>query len=100
MGPVFPIHQENTELLRRLKEATEKLAENQQHSDDTTPSTEHGLETSRAASDAYSPAAEGRDAAVGRGEIAKLLQTHQQAEALREDSRQNRMSLEDHKKKE
>ncbi len=91
------IHQENTELLRRLNEATEKLAENQQRSDRTALSTDPVSEANRGALANDLPGVDG-EAQQLRGEIDKLLKAHQQAETLREDSRQTRVALEDRKK--
>ena len=90
------IHQENTELLRRLNEATEKLAENQQQSDRTGPATDQVSDVNGAPL-AHSAGADGEMEQL-RGEIAKLLDVHRQAESLREDARQTRVALADHKK--
>jgi hypothetical protein len=94
-GVCAQIHQENTELLRRLNDATERLAENQQRADRAASSTDQVSEANRVPSDVNSSGAKVQQL---RGEIAKLLQAHQQAEALREDSRQTRIALESHKK--
>jgi hypothetical protein len=85
------IHRENTELLRRLNEATEKLAENQR-SDRAASSIDQVSEANRALSAADLSGAGGEMQQL-RGEIAKLLEAHQQAESLREDSRQTRTAL-------
>lgn len=89
------IHLENTTLLRRLNEATEKLAENQWPPGPTTPTTDN-------LSDAGAPVATSRAEADQeslrlRSEITGLLQQHQQTEALRDDTRETLAMLENRK---
>jgi hypothetical protein len=91
------IHRENTELLRHLNEATEKLAENQRRADRTASATDQVSDANGASLAASSPGADGEMQQL-RGEIAKLLELHQQAESLREDSRQTREALENRRK--
>jgi hypothetical protein len=90
------IHQENTELLRRLDEATEKLAENQRSRGSMAPASEPVPD----ASGAPLAGAAAADEELQRlhTELTGLLQAHQQAESLREDSRQARETLENRKK--
>jgi hypothetical protein len=95
------IHQENTELLRRLSEATEKLAANQQRQQDRAA---HSIDqvsdnSSTLPSSASSPVADTEVQRL-RGEIAKMLEQHQQAESLREDARQTRAALDNRKNEE
>jgi hypothetical protein len=90
------IHEDNTALLRRLNEAIEKLAQNQPPPETTALSTENlsGSEGSQVAG-----AAGGEEELFRlRREIAGLLQQHQQAELLREDTRQTRVALENRRK--
>src|SRR5690348_2182938 len=72
------IHQENTALLRRLNEATEKLAENQRLPQRTAAPTDN-LSDAGAPLTA-SPASADEELLRLRGDIAGLLQQHQQTE--------------------
>jgi len=86
------LRQENTALLRRLNEATEKLAENQRVPDRTAPSTDNL--SGAGAPLAASPASADEELLRLRGHIGGLLQQHQQTESLREDTGQTREALE------
>jgi hypothetical protein len=90
------IHQENTALLRRLNEATERRAENQRLPDGTAPATDDVSDAG--APLATSPATADEELLRLRGEIAGLLQQHQQTESLREDTRQTLAALENRRK--
>jgi len=90
------IHQENTALLRRLSEATEKLAENQRSPNGTAPSTEQVSDASAPSTASLASADE--ELPRLRSEVAGLLQQHQQTESLREDTRQTRAALENRRK--
>ncbi|HWV98803.1 MAG TPA: hypothetical protein VNZ64_03820 [Candidatus Acidoferrum sp.] len=90
------IHEENTVLLRRLNEATEKLAENQRLPERTAPATDNLSDAG--APLATSPAGADEELLRLRSEIAGLLQQHQQTESLLEDTRQTRAALENRRK--
>ncbi|PWU08231.1 MAG: hypothetical protein C5B50_30025 [Verrucomicrobia bacterium] len=90
------IHQENTALLQRLSEATEKLSETQRSLDRAAPSANRMSEAS--APLAASPASAAEELPRLRSQVAALLQQHQQTESLREDARQTREALENRKK--
>jgi hypothetical protein len=90
------IHQENTALLRRLNEVTEKLADNLRSRDRTAPPTDQ-VDAS-GASLAASPPGAGEELVRLRSEVAGLLQQYQQSESLREDTRQTRGALENRRK--
>ena len=87
------IHQANTALLQRLSEAIEKLAENQSLQDRTSPSSD---KLTASAPLAASPTS--AELLRLRSEIANLLQQHQQAEQLREDTRQTVAALDNRRK--
>ena len=90
------IHQENTALLGRLNEATEKLAENQRLPDSPAPATDN---LSTAGGSLAAPAASADPELLRlRTEVAGLLQQHQQTESLREDTLQTRATLENRRK--
>jgi hypothetical protein len=90
------IHEENTALLRRLNEATERLAENQRLPERTAPATDNLSDAG--APLATSPASGDEELLRLRSEIAGLLQQHQQTESLLEDTRQTRAALENRRK--
>lgn len=94
-GACARIHQENTALLRRLNETTEKLAENQRLPGPTTPAT--GNSSDAGAPQAASPASAEEELLRLRGKITGLLQQHQQTEALRDDTRETLAMLENRK---
>ena len=95
-GACAQIHQENTALLRRLNEAIEKLAEKQRLPERTAPAT--GNLSDAGAPLTTSPASADAELLRLRGEIAALLQQHQQTESLREDMRQTLAALENRRK--
>src|SRR5262249_9744779 len=86
------ILQENTALFRRLNEATDPLAENQRLPGGTAPST--GNSSLVGAPVAVSPTMTDQESLRARSELAGLVQQHQQAESLREDTRQTLAALE------
>ena len=90
------IHQENTALLRRLDEATEKLAENHGLPQRTEPSADNLSDAD--APLAVPPASVDPELLRLRNEVTGLLQQHQDAESLREDTRQTRLVLENRRK--
>jgi hypothetical protein len=90
------IHQENTALLGRLNEATEKLAENQRWPERTAPATDSLSDAG--APLAASPASADEELLRLRRGIAGQLQQHQQTESLREDTRQTLAALENRRK--
>jgi hypothetical protein len=90
------IQHENTALLRRLNEATEKLAENQRLPERAAASTDNLSEAG--APLAASPASADEELLRLRSEITGLVQQHQQTESLREDTLQTRAALENRRK--
>jgi len=90
------IHQEKKALFERLNVATEKLAQNQQSLDRAVPATDDLSSPSGPL--AASPTSSDVDLLRLRGEVAGLLQRHQEAESLREDTRQTRSALEERRK--
>lgn len=90
------IHLEKKALFERLNEATERLAQNQQLLDRAVPATDDL--SSPGGPLAASPTSSDVDSLRLRGEVAGLLQRHQEAESLREDTRQTRSALEERRK--
>ncbi len=90
------MHQENTALLRRLNEATDKLAEIQRLPNRTPPPTDNLSDAG--APLAAPPASADEELLRLRGEVAGLVQQHQQTESLREDTRLTRAALENRRK--
>lgn len=90
------IHEENKALFVRLNEATEKLAETQRLPERSASSIDNSPDTGVPL--AGSPAS--AELKRLRGEVAGLIQQHQQAESVREDTRQTRAVLENRRKEE
>lgn len=90
------IRQENRALLRRLDEATEKLTASQRWPDRAAPTADNLPDASAASAAAQANTDE--ELARLRGEVAGLLQQHQQTESLREDTRQTSATLENRRK--
>jgi hypothetical protein len=91
------IYQENKALLRRLNEATEKLAENQRWPGRAALSTDPVSDASGAPASAALTGAD-EELAWARSELAGVLEHHNQAESLRADTLQTRAALENRKK--
>jgi len=89
------IHLETKALFERLSEATEQLARDQRAPSGAGPATDN-LPEPGGPLDASPTSSEGELLRL-RGEVAGLLQRHQDAESLREDTRQTRSALEDRK---
>lgn len=92
------IHQENTALLGRLNEATERLAESQRLAERAEPSTENSSDAG--APIAASPGSTDPELLRLRSEVAGLIKQHQQTESLREDTRQTQAALENRRREE
>jgi hypothetical protein len=88
------IHQENTALLQRLSEATEKLTENQRLPPPAALDNFSGPGTLLPGA----PPGVDDELARLRGQVAGLLEQHQQTESLRDDTRQTRAALENRRK--
>ena len=95
-GACAQLHLENISLLQRLNEATEKLAQTQRTPDRISidaSSDADGAALGAAPSTNVDP-----ELLRLRAQVTGLLQQHQQVEALRDDTRQTRLALEERKK--